>query len=465
MQVVDRPPTNDGPLGRHPPIDGTNWEAFCAQATVVLWAESPGSPELRRGIALLAMNEHHDVVSCLFQAAFQHRRQLGNHWDQLEVLALRRAVTDAAGRSAKRAARSRRSPLEPPDEQGEQRLHTAWEAWTETEIGCFVQGVRVPVLDLHELMSVTQAAYLRAVGVQQSDVHAPQMSRSLLRAMHAWFTSLDQASDRDEREAWIQRLHGIVSHLLARVPLIEERGGPPRPPTRTEDWGMGVAAQLVSELRHDDPIRPDEIWAPILELGYRAHHWVGDFLRSWVLTHLRQPNTLAGFLARWREMIEHAMASGVWDANSGPRAHDRLDLWLRLMGYKGILMEHWSGEHASCVAAMRDLHERVATQYGPREDYAWYLADFLSQPAAAKVRPDGLTWLAAAVGRTEAGLWHGHHSELIKQTVTSLLAQCLRERQSLERHGEAWRAFLVLLDVLAGLQYEPAAELQRRVGG
>lgn len=218
-------------------------------------------------------------------------------------------------------------------------------------------------------------------------------------------------------------------------------------------------AVAVAEVRPEET--PEQLWKPILDLGAPAHYWISSFLGGWFIHGPKAAASLATFADRWREMIDHALASTRWSA-SNPRLGFRLaDLMIELMGLSGRSHSIGEAEYASVIESLRPQFRAFATQWLHVPRVASSFAAFLAQPSGRGLVADGVLWLDAALSRYERYDWR--EDQLAENLVDALRSCWLSARAEIQRRNDVRAAFLRLLGQLVGRQNAAAMELRDEV--
>ncbi len=407
------------------------WDAFCADAFPIRWAEQPKDPLLREAIVRLALDMHYTTITRLFAAAGQRRDALGDDFRQLQHL----AVHIACFRVAMEVAHD--------DGAREQAV-----AALSPHIDGVVNATLEPVVPAWADLAAPDGPIRRGWF---------KLDPAYLQAAYAWMPPLDAAHDQGERAEWIDYWHQSVQALVRRLqrnidPHDGEVEGTPYEP----EFALlrALPARIIQ-------MRPDEaraIWEPILALGGIAHYWVESFLDHWFMVGLQTIPTPDEFVREWQAMLDYTEGAEAW---SGARqSYHVAELRRRLMGLGEFVLDLWTEGQAQVVAKMAPHYDRWAHQSLDGSQDATQLARFLRRPGATPLVTDGLIWLAAAEGSASSSRADNHYED----AVGMLLSHVARHQRDIPRStgpvGDAYRA---LLRRLADRQVPIALELASRL--
>lgn len=409
-----------------------SWDAFCAQALPVIWAEQPHDPVLRRAIARLAFSLSYATITRLFAACAQQRAGLGDDFGRLQHL----AVHAARFRRATEVARNRAN-ARPPDRVAIER-----------EIERFLDGSLDPSVPAWASLATPPTGSRQWWG---------ELDTGYLQAAFAWLPPLDDARDSRERAAWVAHWTESVKELVARLernidPMDGEVDGTP-----SED-DLTLLRALPSRIIEMDAAEARAIWQPILDIAAPGHYWVDSFLSMWCITGLQTAPAEERFISKWEAMLDYVESSAAWTAPQAPfHSGELYDL---LLGLGGTTLDLWSADQASVAMRLAPRYETWASSNLTRRDDAARFAQFLRRPGAAPLLSEGLVWLARA--DTPRSRWH--HDDRYEDAIGTLLDEVARQHPGIPRGddpaGEAYRS---LLTRLADRQIPIALELIARM--
>ena len=411
-----------------------SWDAFCADALPIFWAEQPDEPLLRRAIARVAMHIHYSTIARLFVATANLREILRDDFGRLQHLAIHIARFRVA--------------IEVAQDDAEEREQAF--AVLRTQLDGFVDGTLDP--------KVPAWAPLADPAEGRAPRRWTELDTSFLQAAYAWMPPLAEARSPQERAAWITHWQQSVQTLVERLEQnIDPRDGEVDGTPYESEYELlrALPARVID-------MQPDEarmMWEPILALGGVAHYWVDSFLDAWFRTGLQMSAPSDAFLREWVSILDYVEHSPAWVAAGGARRH-RIELQRALIGLGGYGLDLWSAQHTATVERMAPRYEKWARASLQRREDATRFCQFLRRPAAEGLLADGLIWLAAA--DTPAGGEWDHDG--YEQAAGELLGHIARNHRDLPRSespaGDAYRA---LLKRLVDRQVPVALELQSRL--
>lgn len=418
------------------PQGGTawSWDAFCADALPILWAESPEEPLLRQAIARLALHIHYATIARLFAATATLRATLGDDFGRLQHLAIHIARFRVA--------------VEVAHDDAEERERAF--ATLRTYLDRFIDGTLDP--------NVPAWAQLAVPSDRPARRRWTELDTSFLQAAYAWMPLFAEARNPQERSAWITHWQESVKTLVERLEQnIDPRDGEVDGTPYESEYELlrALPARIID-------MEPDEarmMWEPILALGEVAHYWVDSFLDAWFMTGLQMSDPSDAFVREWESMLDYAEQSEAWTSAGGARRH-RTALQRALMGLGGYGLDLWSGQHTATVERMTPRYERWAQASLQRREDAVRFCQFLHRPAAETLLADGLRWLAAA--DTPTAQWD--RDDGYERAAGELLDHIARDQRDLPRSDTpAGDSYRLLLKRLVDRQVPVALELQSRM--
>ena len=380
------------------PRAGTDWswDAFCAQALPVMWAEQRDEPLLRQAIARLAFCISYTTIKRLFASAVSIRDRLGDDFCRLQHLAVHAAVYRRAADVARNRAGARL-----PDK-----------AAINDRISEFLDGTLAPDVPAWAALAVPPAGSRQSWG---------ELDTGYLQAAYAWMPPIDHARDAGERAAWVAHWQESVTELVERVRRNHER---------EHDDSLAVPPEDDNELLRALPARIIEmtveearpVWEPLLALGAIGPHWVENFLSIWFIVGMQAAPAPDSFLEKWEEMLDWVESEPGWDG--AERSLETEELKRLLLGLNGLSIDLWTADQASVATRLAPHYERWAGDHLTRRDDAARFASFLRRDGATPLLPDGLVGLPTRTRRHQAG------TTTTPTKIASGRSQCRRPAQS-----------------------------------
>jgi hypothetical protein len=200
------------------------------------------------------------------------------------------------------------------------------------------------------------------------------------------------------------------------------------------------------------------MWEPVLVLGAPAHYAIGQFLQSW----FAQAATAdpSDFGARWRQMIEYALASPTW-GDGNPWYYGQRIL-TEVLGCNAATWLDANPSFQTVLLGFKPLYEAWATNHRRRDDHnVTAVCSFLSSSTGKLLRLEGLRWIhAALVGNDPVYIrWR---SSAFESQVHLLDVTLSEDLSALSGNPEARSTFLALVDILVAKQIPAALALQER---
>lgn len=241
---------------------GWSWDAFCAEALPILWAEHPDERIFRDAVARLALNIHFATIARLFAGTGQRRDSLGDDFARLQHLGIHIARFRVAIEVAREDNEAREAAL----------------AAIGAHLDSFVDATMDPVVPGWADLAVPPSTGRRRRWME--------LDMGYLLAAYGWLPPLAEARDDPERAAWTRHWLESVTALVRRLEgNIDPRDGEVEGTPHESEYALlrALPARIV-EMESDDARR---VWEPLLAIADVAHYWVERFITDWFLVVLR----------------------------------------------------------------------------------------------------------------------------------------------------------------------------------
>ena len=130
--------------------------------------------------------------------------------------------------------------------------------------------------------------------------------------------------------------------------------------------------------------------APVIDLSVHARYWVEDFLHAWFRYGLSHAKSEKAFAARWREIVEYALAASSWNREKCRRWFYLDHLANELIGITGEPTLRVSGEEfRGAIREMTPTLDRWCNRWLESARVTAHFAYFLSTPAGQEMLPHG----------------------------------------------------------------------------
>lgn len=294
-------------------------------------------------------------------------------------------------------------------------------------------------------------------------VYRPPMDLDL-SVLEKGFSFLTEISTADAGEA--ERLARYFRDLFAlqmrSVPVVEDTDDWELDPYEREfeNWIMRFAAVFVAKAERSETARA--VYAPVIDLSVHARYWVEDFLHAWFRYGLSHAKSEKAFAARWREIVEYALAASSWNREKCRRWFYLDHLANELIGITGEPTLRVSGEEfRGAIREMTPTLDRWCNRWLESARVTAHFAYFLSTPAGQEMLPHGIVKIAAAVKTFSDSDWTERD---LKFALSKALISCWEhDSDEVRRNGGVGRAFHDLLNRLCSMLVEEALHLRSRV--
>ena len=251
---------------------------------------------------------------------------------------------------------------------------------------------------------------------------------------------------------------------LGRVPVIEagqEDWELERSHSDFDYWIMELAAGFTIRSSTEEIARG--FYAPILNLGAAAYHWVESFFHGWFQHGLRLSSTQEQFAARWSAMINYTLASTNWQ-----REQSRLYFYLdslanELLGITGRpKMRAGEEEFIRPVELIRPMIEKWCVVWLKAPRCMAHFAYFLSTPAGRSLLEWGTIRIAGQLEQHSEWDWK---KDNLTDGLTMGVAACAKyiPPQRFDENPSLNSAFNWILGRLEALHLAEAIQLRERM--
>jgi energy-coupling factor transporter ATP-binding protein EcfA2 len=450
INVILNPPEASSFDSEHSSCD-YEWDRFCAEIMPVIWADEVSNPLYRKCMAKLTVNPNYETVRILFKTASALRGALGNNFKQLQNFLIRWA------HARWKYTRERHTKKKTFDVN----------KWLEREVEAFKKGkisAEFTKWDIVAKEAITKRRKLIEKEIKKRGMswHAPKeiyFDVSLIQAAFNWMPGLDKAHDRNEREEWLKFCRQALAWSLnmAEKDDCEEVSGIPN------TWDKWVFEQVAYQILFmEDDEKPNELWMPILDLGYEAHYWIEFFLMEWFLSGIGSETVSRNFTKRWKEMLEYTLSSGKWNPTGNYRNFHLNQMWCYLLGMQHIISKLWNEDRKSVIREMKGYYKKWAAIFLSDSDSAVLFVNFLQQPATREILFDGLVWLEEASNNADKHFFNERNS---LQTMLANLLEISwqKHKDEIVKRSDTFESFKSLLRKLVDMQNPQAMEIQQKM--
>ena len=381
--------------------------------------------------------------------AYVHRTELGDQWWRLLYLSL---LWSGLAILKPRVGRA--------DETRERRW-IRWARWLRSRrlsgALCNVDDIRP--LDLARRVEEFEAheweEEYRREGRQFTRDRSRRMSGALethfLEITYAWLlTGTDMPTDAVEREQRRRLLKAFWEHQAWR--LIGSESESTGDFATMDQFGYKVLEAIAAVVLVSDVSAAPALWQPVLAIGPKGHYAIEHFFLCF-FSNLKEETDTAAFAAHWRPMIEAILLGGGWEG--GPWYYQQ-SLERQVLGFAHADRLVRPTQGPLLVESMRDLYRAWAEKRLPEdEDNLGGFCNFLSTPAGAPLRLEGVVWIANALrGDTGARRWFRDRTSA---AFVELLSSVITEEGGAAVAAPTTTQALIDMTALAVSQQLPAA--------
>lgn len=450
LNVILNPPKASSFDSKHSICDD-EWDSFCAEVMPVIWADDVKNPLFRKSIAILTANIHYETVRILFKTASELRGSLGNNFRQLQNFLISLAHA------------RRKYDYEKHMEKKSFNINK----WLEKEVKAFEKGeisAEFTKWDIVAKEAIAKRRKLIEKEIKKRGMswHTPKeiyFDVSLIQAAFNWMPGLDKAHDRNEREEWLRFNRQALEWSLNMI----EKDDCGKISGIPNTWDKCVFEQIAYQILFmEDDEKPNELWMPILDLGYEAHYWIDFFLMEWFLSGIESETESRNFTKRWKEMLEYALSSKKWNPAEGYRNYYLNQMWCWLLGMKYIISKSWNEDKKSVIREMKEYYKKWAEIFLSDSDSAVLFVNFLQQPATREILFDGLIWLEESSNKADK------HFFKERNNLQTMLANLLeiswqKHKDEIVKQSDTFESFKSLLRKLVDMQNPQAMEIQQKM--
>ena len=445
-----------------------DYDRFLGELFVHLLGTDPSNPNLRILVARSVASFHYETTAYTMRAAWGCRTALGDTFIEMQNL----AVEWAAVRAMLRHDEYQRKHVGELTKRYERlvkrfatgkcsRLAERWEVFAK-EGRTFINKRR-----RNREAKRTTARRKREHGsyLQQRrrtpHTH-PGLDVQVLQNAFSWVPDLTNVTDASTRNNIIHIVRELLGVTLSIVGRADPDGGEIEgTPYPFDYWLFGQVATLIPQLRREE--HPEELWAPLLDLGPAAHYWVESFLSRWFTDGYNAAKSPSVFVPLWREMLGHCLTSRSWDPERC-KAGYRLDgMVAHLLGLDLGAETIGKEEFADYVIEMEADWQTWTAKWLRCNRIVERFSYFLTKPGAGRLLPKAIRWLYEASIFATDGWWTWADNRTEANVVAALHLCWTKHRHAVESESGLQAAFRGLLATLASRQNADALHLQAEV--
>ena len=268
----------------------------------------------------------------------------------------------------------------------------------------------------------------------------------------------------DEEKALSDCFQPLFDMHLGRVPVIEagkEDWELERSHSEFDFWIMELTAGFTIRSSTEEMAR--SLYAPVLNLGAAAYHWVESFFHGWFQHGLRLSPSEEQFAARWSAMIDYTLESPNWQ-----REKSSLYFYLDALANESLgitgrpKMRAGEEEFIKPVQLMRSTIEKWCAIWLKAPKCTAHFAYFLSTPAGRSLMEWSTIEIARQLEQYSEWDWKEDH---LTDGLMMGLAACAKyvPPQRFDDNPALNRAFNWILGRLEALHIAEAIQLRERM--
>jgi hypothetical protein len=422
-------------FGEEAALGNLHADCYLADCGLALLQRDAKDAVARKLVARAVTAARPDAIAHVTTRAFTVREHLGDDFRRILALAIYWA---AERRRRDHLAYIRGEPIPRGSPASEELVEK------------FVSGDLSPILPTICELNRTNAAELMEAareqrqGVAISELHVEFELRAVdvkvVQAAVAWLRLAD-ARSAEEKAEWSRLLRDLLTFSLERAPRGEEatsRRFEHSGPQEFDYWILRLVASNLSAL--DDASDAQALWAPVVELGPGARHWVSTFLSEFLRAAASGSPPEHWLIETWSRMIRHALELDSWRVrNAGD--YDLSDAVVALLGFNGAGRQILEGERGERIlAGMLSSFEQAVPSWLELPHVARALASSVARLRGGMVVP-ALRWLHAALAHDAV-----RAGEELDERLVEFLRVCWEEQPlRIQKEPELTKAFQDLL--------------------
>jgi nucleoside phosphorylase len=447
LEEICKSPPPRSPLDSDTAAGNDHWDAFAAEAGVVLWEKNQQDPLARCLVANGMMAYRYATAALTVRRARALRSTLGDDFRRLVSLGVRYSPV--------RGVLLRRAQARLEFGEWEKRATELYVNFLDGSLSADIPPIAdlngTALRGLEEVQKLLEQAWAERTKVLRKGKKKPPTSgkkakrprpvsldTQLLEAVltpHA----PDASASESEREKWRELLGELLTLCLEGIPGPSERRGGEVDglPIEFDRWVFERVASFLPLLPAD---QARALWQPILDLGIPAHNWVEQFYWQWFTGGYQQAPSPEAFTAIWEEMLRYALNRPEW-ASDGD-SYDLSKMVTELLGFHfGTRTVATDTAYTEALGKMTLVFEDVGRKWFGMATVVEGFARFAVAPAGTKLLLPAVRWLSKA-------------PETVKRTKTEphlddALINLLRE--AWERHRLELTQDTQLMDAFQGM--------------
>ncbi len=417
-----------------------SWTAFTARILATLWVNDLTNKRLRKQIGLLLFKSPYDTIQLLFTSISEHLKWSNKDFIQIQNLVILWSLAlDKDNRSSH--SNSLGGKIRKEIKKFDMN------SYCQKILNDFINNkTDSTLLNWSKLRPLVPKKKRRYWDHNSDSTIGNESGLDLEMIQHA-FSSIPKITQIDGIERiyvldfWNQIINQIVFELGE---INNESQHQDEYPNSFHLWAIEGISNLVSEIKFEDNILPENFWKPIFEYGHLATEWIDRFCFYFFINNIEKKDTYNDFFNEWDKMIVFANDSKTW--NFKRQQYRGKEIWESLMGLTSSILNCWKNEDYT------DFFEKVvienikwANKNAFDQDVVFKIIRVLKmkpgiivikegieiinrhlnlrKKADSKGTPDGFVRIEFkhedALAQTVSFLWE-NHKELVKNDITIL---------------------------------------------
>lgn len=316
---------------------GHSWQAFTARILALLWMNDLPNKVFRRLLGILILKSSYSNLELLFTLISKHLKWSNEDFIQVQNLVLLWSLAlDKNNR--KEYSNTTNGKI------GKEFKGFNLNKYAEQILNDFITSkISKTLLDWSKQRPAIPKRKRKNWG-HDTDTRTgnePGIDTEMIKHIFGSIPSLN-AIDGEERKYVLLFWKQIVDQIIFELGEVKTDMEEGRDyPNSFHYWAIDRITEVISEIRKEDDLQPENYWKEIFQYGYSAGSWIDYFCMRFFTFNIPKKDRHDAFFEEWHKMIAHAYSCNTWTLKG---KYGRKEIWKAIMGLTDIILLYWKNE-------------------------------------------------------------------------------------------------------------------------